>query len=120
MTANFTDDMPILAIHEDPAIASMKLQANINKINDWARKWRIKTQQRKSMQITFTTLIYPRKMNRNSSQLKADMGKAHQIKKKIAQPKSKTNALATQKKINIINRKQTPPIQSSIQTNMDL
>jgi hypothetical protein len=32
------------------------------------------------------------------------MGKANQNKKKIAQPKSETNALATQKKIHTINR----------------
>jgi hypothetical protein len=38
------------------------------------------------------------------------MGKAHQIQKKTAQPESETNALATRKKINTINRKQTPPI----------
>jgi hypothetical protein len=47
------------------------------------------------------------------------MGKAHQIQKKTAQPKSETNALAT-RKINTINRKQTPSIQSSTQTHMDL
>jgi hypothetical protein len=39
------------------------------------------------------------------------MGKAHQMQKKIAQPKSGTNELAT-RKINTINRKLTPPIQS--------
>jgi hypothetical protein len=49
------------------------------------------------------------------------MSKAHQIQKKeITQPKSETNALATRKKIRTINRKQTPPIQSSIQTHMNL
>jgi hypothetical protein len=47
------------------------------------------------------------------------MGKAHQIQKKTAQPKSEANELATQK-INIINRKQTAPTQSSTQTHMDL
>jgi hypothetical protein len=31
-TATFTDDTAILATHEDPAIASMKLQATINKM----------------------------------------------------------------------------------------
>jgi hypothetical protein len=36
------------------------------------------------------------------------MGKAHQNQRKTAQPKSETNAIATQKKINTINRKQTP------------
>jgi hypothetical protein len=47
------------------------------------------------------------------------MGKAHQNQEKTAQPKSETNAMATLKKINTINRKQTP-IQSSAQTHMDL
>jgi hypothetical protein len=48
------------------------------------------------------------------------MGKTHKIHKKTAQPKSKVNELATQKKINTINTKQTPPIESSTQTHMDL
>jgi hypothetical protein len=47
------------------------------------------------------------------------MGKAHQIQKKTAQPKSETNELVT-RKFNDINRKQTPPIQRSTQTHMDL
>jgi hypothetical protein len=47
------------------------------------------------------------------------MGTAHQNNKKTAQPISETNALAT-RRINTINRKQTPSIQSSSQTNMDL
>jgi hypothetical protein len=48
------------------------------------------------------------------------MGKAHQNQKKTAQPESETSELATRKKINTINRKQTPPIQSSTATHMDL
>jgi hypothetical protein len=47
------------------------------------------------------------------------MGKAHQNKKKTAQPKSETNARDT-RKINTITRKQIPHIQSSTQTHMDL
>jgi hypothetical protein len=47
------------------------------------------------------------------------MGKAHQNQKKTAEPNSETNELATQK-INTINRKQTPPIESSTQTHTDL
>jgi hypothetical protein len=47
------------------------------------------------------------------------MGKIHQAQKETAQPKRETNELAT-RKINTINRKQTPPIQSSIQTHMDI
>jgi hypothetical protein len=41
-TATFADDTAILATHDDPAIASMKLQATINEIDEWAKKWRIK------------------------------------------------------------------------------
>jgi hypothetical protein len=44
----------ILATHEDSAKASMKLLATINKIDDWAKKWRIKVNQRKFTHITFT------------------------------------------------------------------
>jgi hypothetical protein len=32
----------------------MKLQATINKIDDWGKKWRIKINQDKSTHITFT------------------------------------------------------------------
>jgi hypothetical protein len=35
-------------------IALMKLQATNNKIDNWAKKWRIKINQSKSMHITFT------------------------------------------------------------------
>jgi hypothetical protein len=44
-TATFADVTVILAIHEDPAIASMKLQVTID---DWVKKWRIKINQSKS------------------------------------------------------------------------
>jgi hypothetical protein len=37
-SATFADDATILTTHEEPAIVSMKLQATINKINDWAKK----------------------------------------------------------------------------------
>jgi hypothetical protein len=47
------------------------------------------------------------------------MGKTHQNQKKPAQPKSKTNALATGK-INTINRKKTPSTQNSTQTHLGL
>jgi hypothetical protein len=48
------------------------------------------------------------------------MGKAHENKKETAQSKCETNARAIRRKNNTIRRKQTPPIQSSTQTNMDL
>jgi hypothetical protein len=65
-TATFANDLAILVIHEDPTIASVKLEATINKIDDWAKKWRIKTNQSKSMHITFTL--------RNQTCLRVQMG----------------------------------------------
>jgi hypothetical protein len=53
-TATFADDTAILATNEDPAITSIKLQHNINKVNEWAKKLRIKANQNKSTHISFT------------------------------------------------------------------
>jgi hypothetical protein len=53
-TATFTGDTAILATHEDPATVSMELQATVNKINDWVKKWRITINHSKSTHITFT------------------------------------------------------------------
>jgi phage-related protein len=112
----------------------MKLKATNNKIDNWPKKWKIKINQSKSTHITLTLC--------NQTCLTVQMGKVdlHQKnekkclgmhlkrtltwakfinKKKIAQSKSETNTLATQK-INTINRKQTPPIQKGTQTHMDL
>jgi hypothetical protein len=41
-TATFANDTAILTTYDDPALASVKLQATISKIEDWAKKWRIK------------------------------------------------------------------------------
>jgi hypothetical protein len=46
--------MAILATHEDLAIASVRLEATINKIEDCAQKWRTEINQSKSTHITFT------------------------------------------------------------------
>jgi hypothetical protein len=53
-TATIADDTAILATHEEPAIASVKLQANINKNDDWAKKRRFKINESKSTNIIFT------------------------------------------------------------------
>jgi hypothetical protein len=52
-TVTFADDTAVLATHEDPPIASKKLQATISKTDEWAEKWRIKINQSKSTHITF-------------------------------------------------------------------
>jgi hypothetical protein len=50
-TATLADDTEIVATHEEPSIASIKLQAIINKIDDWANKWRTEVNQNKSTHI---------------------------------------------------------------------
>jgi aspartate carbamoyltransferase regulatory subunit len=52
--ATFAYDTAILASREDPAITLMTPQVTVNKIDDWAKKWRMKTNQSKSTHITFT------------------------------------------------------------------
>lgn len=54
-TATFADDTAILAIHNDPIIASNHLQENLNRIQKWLKLWRIKANETKSTHITFTT-----------------------------------------------------------------
>jgi hypothetical protein len=44
-TAAFTNYTAILTTYDDSAMALMKLQATINKIGNWAKKWRIKLSQ---------------------------------------------------------------------------
>lgn len=45
-TVTFAAAAAILAIHEDPAIASMELLTTNNKIDGWSKKWRNKTNQK--------------------------------------------------------------------------
>jgi hypothetical protein len=111
----------------------MKLQATINKIDDWAKKWRIKVNQRKSTHITFTlrnqtcpsvqmgTVDLPQKNEVKYLSMHLDRrltwAKHIKTKRKQLNQERATNALAT-RKIDVINRKQTPPIQSSTQTHI--
>jgi hypothetical protein len=37
----FADDTAVLTTRKEPPLASMKLQATINKIDDWVKKWKI-------------------------------------------------------------------------------
>jgi hypothetical protein len=53
-TANFVDDTAVLTTHEDPAIATNNLQEHLNKIQLWLKKWRMRANETKSVQITFT------------------------------------------------------------------
>lgn len=51
----FADDTAVLAIHADPVIASNKLQSSLDNIDSWSKKWQIKINEAKSVQVTFAT-----------------------------------------------------------------
>jgi hypothetical protein len=53
--ATFADDTAILAINDDPIIASENLQQHLNLLQHWFNNWKIKINQTKSVHITFTT-----------------------------------------------------------------
>jgi len=53
-TATFADDTAVRTTLEDPAMAIHRLQTNLNKIQLWLKKWRMKANETKSVQVTFT------------------------------------------------------------------
>jgi len=53
-TATFTDDTAVLTTHEDLALTTRTLQTHLNKIQLWLKKWRVKANETKSVQVTFT------------------------------------------------------------------
>lgn len=53
-TATFADDTAILAVYSDPVFAADQLQENLNKIQTWTKKWKIKLNESKSSHIVFT------------------------------------------------------------------
>ncbi|PNF35987.1 hypothetical protein B7P43_G02293 [Cryptotermes secundus] len=53
--ATFADDTALLATDRDPAMASQFLQHHLDLLQEWFKKWKIRINQTKSSQITFTT-----------------------------------------------------------------
>jgi hypothetical protein len=52
--ATFADDTAILSSHVNPNTASRELQDHLFKIQEWLKLWRIKVNETKSVQVTFT------------------------------------------------------------------
>ena len=50
----FADDTAILTVHEDPTLAAHSFRMHLNKIQSWLKTWRIKANEEKSVQVTFT------------------------------------------------------------------
>ena len=55
LIGTFADDTAILSSDPNPTRASFKLQECLNKISSWTKTWGIKTNESKSVQVTFTT-----------------------------------------------------------------
>jgi hypothetical protein len=54
MTTTFADNTAVIAMEGDPGIASQKLQTNLDAIQKWLKRWRIKANKSKSVHVTFT------------------------------------------------------------------
>jgi hypothetical protein len=52
--ATFADDTAIMASNENPQTASLSLQTHLNQLETRLSKWRIKVNETKSAQVTFT------------------------------------------------------------------
>jgi len=52
--ADYADDKAIIAINNDPLIASKNLQTHLNLMEKWFTNWRFKVNQSKSVHTTFT------------------------------------------------------------------
>lgn len=54
-TSTFADDTAIISSNHDPVVASFQLQQNIDEIQDWLQRWKIRVNEEKSTHVTFTT-----------------------------------------------------------------
>ena len=50
----FAEDTAIFATHPDPMAASRNHQEHLNTVENWLKKWKIKVNETKSSQVTFT------------------------------------------------------------------
>lgn len=50
----FADDIAVQATHELPHLATQHLQEHLHNIEEWQKTWRIKTNENKSVHVTFT------------------------------------------------------------------
>ena len=60
----FADDTAILTVHEDSTMAAHRLKMHLNKIQSWLETWRMKGNEAKSVQVTYTLnkmIIYPKR-----------------------------------------------------------
>lgn len=52
--ATFADDIAIISTHENPRIASLNLQVQLNTLQHWLNRWKIKVNETKSVHTIFS------------------------------------------------------------------
>lgn len=57
LVATYADDTAILAASPNPTDASTKIQEELNDVEKWLNKWKIKVNTEKSNHVTFTVLM---------------------------------------------------------------
>jgi len=55
LIATFADDMVLLVVHRDPAVASQHLENHLTLLHNWFTVWKIRVNPAKSAHVTFTT-----------------------------------------------------------------
>jgi hypothetical protein len=134
--ATFADDTALLATDSDPALASQLLQHHLDLLQEWFHKWKIRINQTKSSQITFTTKsTHCPPVTINNSQIpiqtevkylglyldqKLNLADAHQDKTPTSRPKSTTDVMAFRTKIQTQPKKQIFGLHMHNKTDFDV
>lgn len=133
--ATFADDTAILTSDKNQDRASEKLQNHLDQLQEWLQRWKIKVNNQKSAQITFTTRRSncPQvTLNNTPIPIKTEVKylglhldqkltrRRSPSKKSSIKSKIKTNELATGTKITTLSRQQGAAVQDHIETYLDL
>ena len=67
--ATFADDTAILSVDKEPETATVRLQEDCNKFLEWAKRWKIKLKEMKSIHVNVTNrkIITPLRLLLNSN-----------------------------------------------------
>ena len=129
LTATFIDDTVILITREDHATASANLQALANEFNTWDKRWKIKTNNIKSVRINFAFrphLLYYTTLNDDEIPISTHVKYLgiHQEAHLENAYREETHGGQTQIPLSIratpLNREQKTAIPFCYQTNLDL
>jgi hypothetical protein len=131
-TATTVDDTAVLAIDSDPVITSQKLQSNLDTIQKWLKKWKIKANEFKSVQVLTTQREIcpspsPYKQLTISSRKRCEVSQTalqqetYMVRTHIHKMETTGNYLTkTWTEVKTLHKQQNYHIQSNTQTNSDI